>query len=514
MPQAAVVKFVASGPVETTLSISTGEHSWQLSYDNSKDPAAGLPVIGLYPATEHEVTVTIRDESGAEISSAPLSFTSSPLPDDKAEFPPIEVTVNKTDQIEPGYVLFNPRRSWPERRNARLAATFGMLLIVDHAGTPLWYYRNDSRISDLEILNNGNIVYVTQDFRVTEIDWLGNIVREWYAADRPQGLHEGGIAVEGTQTFHHEIDELPNGNLVALGSEWREVENYYTSEYDANAPRKTQKVVGDVIVEFEPDTGKVVWTWKAFDYLDPFRIGFETFSGYWARRGFPGMVDWSHANNLLYDESDDSFIVNFRYQAAAIKIDRATKEIKWIFGDPTGWGDLSDRVFKLEGEGRWPFHQHSPTPTPNGTLLVFDNGNYQRRPFDKPLPPAETYTRVVEYSLDEEARVVRQVWQSEEKGPDSVVSFAMGDVEPLPETGNILAAYGFVIEQEAVRDGRFQWTGALDFHAWTRLRQFKRGDPTEVVWEIRLDDQGEDPVNWVLFGAEHIPSWDVIRTGK
>jgi arylsulfate sulfotransferase len=515
VPQAAVVTFTANGPVETTLTISTGEREWKLSYDSSKNSANGLPVIGLYPGVEHEVVVTIRDEGGGETTSAPLKFTAPPVPEGKGEFPPIEVTVNKSGQLEPGYVLFNPRRSMPGRTNLKFGSSFGMLLIVDYEGTPLWYYRNDSRVSDFEILDNGNIVYVTQDFRVIEIDWLGNIVNQWYAANRPQGPQEGAIRVEGTDTFHHEIDELPNGNLVALGSEWREVDNYYTDEYDENAPRKKQKVVGDVIVEFERDTGKVVWSWKAFDYLDPFRIGYETFQGYWGRRGFPGMIDWSHANNLLYDESDDSFIVNFRYQAAAVKIDRATKEIKWIFGEPTGWGKLSDKVFKMEGDGRWPFHQHSPTPTPNGTLLVFDNGNFQRRPFDKPLPPNETYTRAVEYSLDEENMVVRELWNSEKPGPDSVVSYAMGDIEWLPQTENVLVAYGLVLDREAIRNGSFQWKGAINVHAWTRLRQFTRSDPPEVVWEIVLDDrEGEAPVNWVLFGAEHIPSWRVMQTGK
>ena len=147
--------------------------------------------------------------------------------------------------------------------------------------------------------------------------------------------------------------------------------------------------------------------------------------------------------------------------------------------------------------------------------MVFDNGNFQRRPFDKPLPPNETYTRAVEYSLDEQNMVVRELWNSEKPGPDSVVSYAMGDIEWLPQTENVLVAYGMVLDREAIRNGSLKWNGALNVHSWTRLRQFTRADPPEIVWEIVLDDrEGEAPVNWVLFGAEHIPSWDVMRTGK
>ena len=101
VPQAAVVTFTANGPVETTLTISTGEREWQLTYDVSKDPAGGLPVIGLYPGVEHDVAVTIRDEGGAETTAAPLKFTAPAVPDGKGEFPPIEVTITRANSLSP-----------------------------------------------------------------------------------------------------------------------------------------------------------------------------------------------------------------------------------------------------------------------------------------------------------------------------------------------------------------------------------------------------------------------------
>ena len=504
--QAAVLKFAADQPVHTTIQVSDGTNQWELNYDDTKDPAEGLPVIGMRPERRHEIRVSIRGAEGKE-TAAPetLEFTTPPLPADRERFPPIEVTVHRPEEVEPGFILFNPRRRRPGA--GRFGAGFGMLLVVDHAGEVLWYYRMDSRISDFELLRNGNLIYVTQDYRLIEIDWLGNTINEWYASGRPQGPAEGATPVE-TLTFHHEIDELPNGNLVVLGSERKEIDNYYSSETSAKAPRKRQNVMGDVIIEFERDTGKIVWEWKAFDHMDPFRIGYETFRNYWVRRGFPDTLDWSHANNLLYDAADDSLIVNFRYQAAAIKIDRKTKRIKWIFGEPSGWGKLEDRLLKPAGKIQWPYHQHSPTPTPQGTLLVFDNGNYQARPFTPAKPPRETYTRAVEYKIDEENMTVEEIWASEGPGPDSVVTFAMGDVEWLPKTRNVLAAYGFTMMREDVESGKFDWANAIALHSWTRLREYKRSDPPKVVWEIVLLDKAEEnPVGWSLFGAEHLPSW-------
>ena len=503
-PQAAVLTFERTAPATTLVDVTDGEKSWRLEFGPERDPAEGLPIVGMRPARKHEVRVALRAANGAEIpATGILEFTPPALPEVGVDFPPVQVQASRPAEMEPGVTLFNPRRRKVGRGPdiAAFNAGFGMLMALDAAGEVVWYFRTDSRISDFEKLSNGNLIFVTADFRLVEIDWLGNTVRQWYAKRRPEGPAEG-TAVDA-QTFHHEIDELPNGNILVLSTEWKEIDNYYTDEYDENAPRKRQKVMGDVIVEFEPDTGEVVWEWKAFDHLDPFRIGYETFSNYWIRRGFPETVDWSHANNLLYDASDDSILVNFRYQAAAVKIDRQTKEIRWIFGEPSGWGELSPRVLKADGDLQWPYHQHSPHPTPHGTLLVFDNGNYQARPFRKPKAVQETFSRAVEYAIDERGMTARQIWESERMGPERVVAIAMGDVDWLPETGNVLVAYGALLDPDSFGKVQWQSSSRQQFNQWTRLREYKRSEPAEVVYEVILDG-GESDIGWTLFGAERI----------
>ena len=503
VPLAAVVRFASQAPVATTIEVSDGEHSWTLEYGESSDPSAGLAVVGMRPDRRHEIDVVVRGAGGGTVEAGPFDFTTPPLPEAGVEFPPVEVAVSEPARMEPGVTLFNPRRRRVGRGQeiADFNANFGMLMALDSAGEVVWYYRVDSRISDFEKVRNGNIIFCTADYRLIEIDWLGNTLNQWYAANRPEGPAEG-TAVD-VLTFHHEIDEMPDGNILVLSSEWREIDDYYTSETDANAPRKRQRVMGDVIIEFDRTTGEVVWEWHAFDHMDPFRIGYETFSPYWIRRGFPDMVDWSHANNLLHDESDDSVIVNFRYQAAAMKIDRATKRIKWIFGEPSGWGDLSDRVLKPVGDVEWPYHQHSPSPTPHGTLLVFDNGNYQARPFRKRARVEDTYSRAVEFAIDESDMTVRQVWKSEAMSPDRVIAVAMGDADWLPKTENVLVAYGALLHPDSI--GKVTWEPAsrLTFSQWTRLREYVRSDPPEVVYEIVLKVDEPD-MGWTLFGAERI----------
>ncbi len=507
VPLAGVLSFDTDEPVTTTIQIQDGQNEWKLEYDETKDPEQGLPVIGLRPDREHTINVTIQDADGNQTRTAkPLSFTSPTLPEGDEQFPSLEVTVNKSQEMEPGITLLSVRRNKALiNENPEIKAfnqNFGMLLAIDENGETIWYYRQDSRISDFEVLENGNIIYLTLDYRAIEIDWLGNIVNTWWATGRPKG-EIPGIPIN-TKSLHHDIYDLPNGNLAVLGTEQRTIENYYTSETDPNAPRKTQQVIGDKIIEFQRD-GKVIWEWNTFDHLDPFHIGYETFGGYWERRGFPNTLDWTHANNLVYDEKDDSWLISLRYQSAIVKVDRSTGEFEWILGEPSGWNEeLQDKMFTLEGDGRWFYFQHSPTPTPNGNFLVYDNGNYGAHPFEPPIPLQETYSRVVEYELDESNMTAKQVWTSEIPGEEKVFTFAVGAVDWLKQTNNVLVSYGYLVHKENMP--KTNWDNVLRVNPfWTRVRELKHTQPAEIVWELVMDHgPDEDAIAWLIFSSDRV----------
>ncbi len=73
---------------------------------------------------------------------------------------------------------------------------------------------------------------------------------------------------------------------------------------------------------------------------------------------------------------------------------------------------------------------------PNGNLLIFDNGlsrNFERKP---------TYSRAVEYKIDDDKRTIQQVWQyGKERGLD-MYSPITSDVDVLEQTGNRLIVAG------------------------------------------------------------------------
>lgn len=512
VPLAAVVQFSASQDVQTTVELSDGVKQWELKFD--QNPADGLPIVGMRPDCTHELTISIVDANG-NIAQAPesLTYTTPPLPTDRITFPPIRVMVSKPEQMEPGITLTSVRR----RRFGQLTDLtkeetdfllfFGLLVALDAEGEVIWYHEMDICFSDFTHLKNGNILYLTLDHHIIEIDLLGNIVTSWRSAGSPFPPRSDDVISVDTLSFHHFIDELPNGNIIAFSTMSKDIDDYWSSESDPDATRKRKKVMGDEIVEFERD-GTVVWRWKSFDWLDPYRMGYESLYIYWLLHGFPDHVDWTHGNGLWLDESDDSYIISLRHQDALFKIDRKTGEIKWILGEPTDWSDdLQKKLFQPEENGmRWPYHTHAPSVTPQGTVMLFDNGNYQARPFASPLPPDQSYSRAVEYAIDTDNMTIRQVWDSDIAENDPLITYAMGDADWLPETGNVLVSYGFCFPRANITSG-MDWITINDLIYQTRIREVTHQSPSEVVWEICLDEEDvQNLASWQIYGSERIAS--------
>ncbi|MFL2547078.1 MAG: aryl-sulfate sulfotransferase [Candidatus Rariloculaceae bacterium] len=516
-PLAAILSFTTRAPVSTVVRLSDGEHSWDIAFDETDDPSAGLTLLGLRPARVHEVEVTVTDAGGNEETAAPLHYETPPLPTGLGDFAPLDVKVSQPELMEPGNMFlsvrrrFQARNQWVTPSQRSYFTNWGLIVAVDNEGEVVWYYESDTRVAGINKLSNGNLQYHLTDFRTVELDMLGNVVAEYYAGDRPEGPAEGGIPILGAQTLHHQPFEMPSGTFLAFSANAREIEDYYTSDSDPDAPRETQLVMGDSIIEFDSD-GEIVWTWDAWNHLDPFRIGYDTLEPYWHVRGFPDHADWTHGNGLTYDASDDSVIINLKHQDALFKIDRATGEIVWILGEHTDWPEtLQSKLLTPVGDNfQWMYHGHNPRLTGRGTIVIYDNAAFQARPFDTPDPVGDTYSRTVEFEVDEEDMTVRQVWASHAKGdPDSCATPAMGDAHWLPETGNIFVVDSFCDYREeglawdSWDFGQRHWSEVAQ---WARIRQYRLdGEDTEIVFEMEVHEPAEI-LQWRVFGGFHTPS--------
>jgi len=498
-PLAAQLSVSTDEPAVVVLTVDDGARQWSVTPSAEPRIDHSVLVLGLRPDTRHQLVVTATDEAGNESTSVQATIATDPLPDN---FPPFEVTVSDSERSEPGVTIFALMR-WPDGGQA---TSEGIVVAVDASGEVVWYHESGHYITDLFRLRNGHFVYIgsVNGVRsvIVELDLLGNIVAQWH----PHALAAAGLensTFVDTDTFHHDVVELPSGNLLAVSSEVRSYDDFPTSTADPNAPTTTRELAGDTIVEFERD-GAIVRQWKLLDLFDPYRIGYGSLGGGYWRATYeqlveePDLADWAHTNALVYDAQDDAIVASLRYQDAVVKIDAQTGEIQWILGPPGGWkAPWNERLLAPQGELEWAYHGHGAKVTPQRTILQFDNGNNRATAFDEPMPAVDSYSRAVEMAVDEQAMTVSQVW---EYGPvdERFFSSFLSDADWMPTTGNVLITDG--ARTRAIAN---ETSGETTTHNWVRIVEVTRTVPSEKVFELVVDD--EPPNGWRVYRAERIP---------
>ncbi|MEL6182614.1 MAG: aryl-sulfate sulfotransferase, partial [Myxococcota bacterium] len=334
------------------------------------------------------------------------------------------------------------------------------------------YHRANHRIQDVRVLSNGHILYEEPNAAAHIIDWTGEEVAL---------LTANMLSID---SIHHEIEELPNGNWVTLGSELRNLGPYLNDENE----EVNYDIVGDTIVEIDPTNGgSVVREHTFFDTLDPFIVnaGFNNpfWNNHYAEEAPNGTKDWTHGNAVIYDASDDSFIASLRHLDALCKVSRTDGSLIWTFGPE---GD-----FQLEGDGEFAFHQHAPELTGPNRLIMYDNGNV-RPAMDE---GQASFSRVVEFQLDtsSEPWTAEQVW--EYRGEESYFSVIVGDADLLGETV-LITDGGMVVDPDLpFRDD--------DNLKWSRLREVTHTENPDVVFELVIrDDEAQTPVGYSIYRAE------------
>lgn len=422
-------------PVSGTVSTSPGFHH-------------KVMILGLKLGQNYTFTARAT-RNATTVSNSSLSLTPGPLPANMPA-PPITIVTSNPAAMQPGFTMFADNRG---------TGPIGVLITstiyaVDAAGDVVWYYRPSIQgVADVHRLANGHFAYVAGG-SVVEIDMMGTTVAGWTG---------GPMGVTG---FHHFMTELPNGNLASLGSELRYIGPYP----DGN----TYPVVGDIVTEFTR-TGQVVRKHKLLDILDPYRIAdagsFNTPS-YDDIYNVDGTKDWTHANALAYDASDDSFVVSANHQDLVFKIDRVSGALKWVLGAdlPTTSGDDAWPFLTPIGPVQLPNHQHSVRVLADGHLAIYDNGNTR--------PPPEKRSRAVEYVIDGANLTVSQVWDWFD--PDyspSLLNVIGGDASPQPNGTVVVANSG-------------QWTSYPVGVRWAQYAEVRKSDNVKV-WEMLLKDPAE-----------------------
>ncbi len=413
--------------------------------------------------------------------------------------PPHHVDVCIPARREPGMMVFNVRPGGPDLgRN-----TVGWIIGVDQDGNFPLNMKFDTAAQDSCALPNGNLMFsLTGAGLIKEVLRSGQVVRQWHIAGKWQDKEPPPNSVEiDVPLTHHRVNRFPNGNLLLLSAEMRELPDWPQNDTDPDAPRGMANVVGDVVLEVTPK-GDIINKWHLLDMLDPYRLCYGSCSGYWRKLGFDDSNDWCHTNAVFYDARDDTIMLSLRTQDCILKFHRSTGEIKWILGDPGNWrAPWSHFLLKPVGDVEWQYHQHDCSVTPTGTILCFDNGNHRALPFAEPLAGEENYSRVVEFKVDEQAKTVEQVWSfGDGDGPgEGLYGCYQGGAYRLPKTGNTFMNFGGVCTIDGVptNDNR----GGM-----CRARLLEVTPDNEIVFDMWIDGSDEDPpMPLSSFRSEYVP---------
>jgi arylsulfate sulfotransferase len=476
-PLAGVLELTTDVASRVHVLVSDGSSIWEKDfYDFATTHSETL--LGFKPGRTNVIQVTvIGRQRNVETAPQLLTFVTAPLP---ANFPHSVVLTSEPDQMEPGYTLFMVQ-------NRNLLKNY--ITIMDKTGEVVWYApAPNPNDADVRQMDNGDLFIVdSYNKRFLEMNMLGQTVETWNPPSAyPINLHDGVITDRGT--------------ILYLSDVSRTVSNFPSSSTVPNAPLKTVTIDDNPIVEISMTNGALLNVWSPLDMLDPTHFTYLTYAS-----TSPFGVDNEHANAIIEDTSDDSIIVSLRDQNAVFKFARSTGQVKWILGPPANWSpDYQQYLLTPVGTPfEWNYAQHAPMLTPQGTLLVYDDGNYRASPFDSSVADQDNYSRAVEFGIDETNMEVSQVWESPHVGADRLYTGILGKAQWLPQRRNVLATYGYVTYINGISPSPYSANATM-----VRVREFTHDPVPQVVFDLSFfdyDNTSSSYLGYIMYRALRIP---------
>ncbi len=386
---------------------------------------------------------------GSPCSKRDNQGSSHTEPNQKNEDMKFKEKEKRSEEFSRGYVLYSP-----------LLSTTTYLIDSDKSVVHTWESEFPPGVS-VYLLDNGNLLRTArspavpfflspgQGGRIQEYTWEGELVWDFSLASE-------------NRIQHHDIEPLPNGNVLAIVWERK------TRQQAIQAGRRIEyltedDVWPDCILEIQPqppDGGKIVWEWHVWDHLiqdsDPDYPNYGNVSDHpefidinadqkprlftdkvierlralgYLQKDVPAKnlsADLFHSNSIAYNQELDQILLSVLTFNEIWVIDHGTttEEARGHSGGRAGkGGDLLYRWGNPQNYGRGSaehqvlFGQHDARWIPKGypgagNILIFNNGDGR---------PKERYSSVIEIRppLDKDGGYTIEIGSS--FGPDRPV---------------------------------------------------------------------------------------------
>ncbi len=218
---------------------------------------------------------------------------------------------------------------------------------------------------------------------------------------------------------HHSFVAHEDGTIAWLAIDLQEHKDY-------------GELVGDRVLRQAPgdEIETLYTTWDHLEY-DPDNTLDTNF--------YPQGTDWTHTNTISWAPSRDSYWLTMGGVDSLVEIDATTGEPLTVVGTDGYTIDPEPTDF---GAG---FGPHAASWTADDTLLVFDNND----------ATTTGASRVLEYELDHEQGVAREVWRHE--GGEGMMAMVLGGADRL-DSGETFVHYGNAgVMQLVDPDGTVRW---------------------------------------------------------
>ena len=392
-------------------------------------------VLGLRPAREYQIRVTITDDDTSESSEA-FAFDTDALPHDFAQY---EVTTAlDPDSFSDDEVICT---------NGLMGSDeFQFYFCIDRQGEPVWSLTHPDWTAQwqVEALSDGTWVAVaSSDSSISFFDRKGQLTAAysdlWF---------DGQTRFVHTWIDVHEVQEITEGpwaGAVAFQT--------LTPDLVPEGETREEKHGGGIIV-FDHRTEEVLWDWSSHGELgdgepiDPaLDYGREVLLDLWEQ--------WQHPNALLHgidDAGGQYFWMSLRQQDWIVKIDVATDSVIWRLGwegDFTLVDDLDAASPQPLDPDLWMYHQHAPEWQSRigdrTRFLVYDNGNIRASAATDPTWD-QRYSRIVELEIDETTMLATVVFDYGDPDPESAAHFyseGVGDADMQPDGQSLFYVSGW-----------------------------------------------------------------------
>jgi len=412
--------------------------------------------------------------------------------------------------VQPGYLLL---QETADRSDVQLSKR--MLLMDEHGEIAHeWHTPNHAPEATVAyLLPDGNLLRGTSKAHYVEMEEtfpVGGSGTVTIEAPDSTVLWEWDHYEPGGECTHHDLEMLPNGNILAIA--W-----VSTDTEDARAVGWTQqgdrtRLFLDKIIEVKPDfeTGgsEIVWEWNAIDHIvqnvDP------TLPNYGEPADHPEKIDinWPqldtiqfnggqllHMNSVSYNADEDVLLLSSAIFAEAWVIDHSTTteeaagstggrygkggDLIWRYGNPqTYGGDPEDQIFYWQHD---TYFLTDDVPHA-GDMLVFNNGMRRgadgRPEMDQICMGMVTgaFADVLELTIPRDANGMftmdgetETVWSYNSDGKHDVYSPFMSGAQRMPNGNTLMMQACDKRIVEVTPDGEV----VLDFHVGGPGRIFR-----------------------------------------